>query len=156
SPGVANNFLSATPARKSLVGVQAATTSDQQAAVAAFIARSPETQAVVDDALAHALPASEGRFGDYVEEAASRINSENIDAHSALQEMESLAVANQGAAADKQSNLQVMVATPVPQTVLAPGKVTLKFGMLSFVSPLPNREQWDQVIQDFVADDPQV
>jgi multiple sugar transport system substrate-binding protein len=153
---VANNFFSATPARQSLVGQQVQATNDQQAAISAFTQRTPETQAAIDDALANALPSSELRFGDYLSEVITRMNTQNLDAHTALQDVEAVAVSNQQAAADKHNDLTVTVATPVPEVALSGGEVNLKFGMLSFVTPLPNKDQWDQVINDFVASDPQV
>jgi len=156
SPAVANNFFSATPARQSLVGVEVQATNDQQEAIAAFLSRSPESQAVIDEALANALPASDLRYSAYIDQAIAEINGQGLDALTALQDMESLAVTNQQAAADKRDTLVLTVATPVAEAVLAAGEVNLKFGMLSFVTPLPNREQWDTVIQEFVAGDPQV
>ena len=156
NPAVANNFFSATPARQSLKGVEVQATNDQQQTIAAFAQRSPETQAAIDEALATAIPASEVRFGDYLREVITRMNTQNLDAHTALQDVETVAVSNLQAAADKHDNLTVNVATPVPDVALNSGEVNLKFGMLSFVTPLPNKDQWDQVIKDFVANDPQV
>ncbi len=157
SPSVANNFLSATPARQSLVGVQTAAPSDDtSAAIAAIRPNTPEIQAMISEALNNGLPSSEVRYGDYISEVLAKMNGDSLDVQTALQNVEALAVANQKAAADKHSTLLVSVATPIPQTILSEGKVSLKFGMLSFATPLPNRELWDQVIQDFVASDPQV
>ncbi|MEP6985924.1 MAG: extracellular solute-binding protein [Chloroflexota bacterium] len=156
SPAAANSFLSATPARQSLVGIKAPTPAGDSGAVAIVRPNTPEIQALVTEALANALPTSEQRYEDYVTTALDKMVSDNIDAQTALQNVEVTAVSNQQAAADKKTNLVVNVATPVPETVLAQGKVSLKFGMLSFATPLPNKAQWDQVIQDFVASDPQV
>jgi ABC-type glycerol-3-phosphate transport system substrate-binding protein len=158
NPAAANNFLSASPARQSLVGVSADPTG-QGDNFAIIRPNSEEAQALIADALTNGLPTSELRYGDYLTQAISKMNDEGLDAHTALQDVEALAVSNQTAAATKHDDLQttqVIVATPVPETVLTGGEVTLKFGMLSFVSPLPNKEQWDQVIEDFVAGDPQV
>lgn len=152
----ANNFFSAGPARQSLMGVEVQATNDQQEAIAAFTKRSPEVQAVIDEALANAIPSSEVRYGEYLVETISRINDQGLDAHTALQDVETVAVSNLQAATDKHTDLIVNVATPVPDVSLTAGEVNLKFGMLSFVSPLPNKEQWDTVINDFVAGDPQV
>jgi len=157
NPAVANNFLSASPARQSMVGIQPPAPSDDTgAAIAAIRPNSPEAQAMIAEALQNGLPASEDRYGAYITQALTKMISDNLDARTALQNAEVLAVTNQKAAADKHTNLIVSVATPIPQTVLGEGKVSLKFGMLSMVSPMPNRELWDQVIKDFVASDPQV
>ncbi len=156
SPAAANNFLSATPARQSLVGVKAPTPSGDSGAVAIVRPSTPELQAALEEGLANALPTSEMRYGDYVAGAITKMISDSLDARTALQNAEALAIENQKAADDKHSNLIVSVATPIPETILDAGKVSLKFGMLSFATPLPNKAQWDQVIQDFVASDPQV
>ncbi len=157
SPSVGNSFLSPTPARQSLVGVQPpAPSDDSNAAIVAIRPNSPEMQAMIAEGLNNGLPASEVRYGDYIVKALAQMNKDNIDARTALQNVEVLAVSNQKAAADKRTNLIVNVATPIPETILDAGKVSLKFGMLSFVTPMPNKAQWDQVIQDFVASDPQV
>jgi ABC-type glycerol-3-phosphate transport system substrate-binding protein len=157
SPSVANNFLSASPARQSLAGVEPPPPSDDAgAAIAAIRPNSPEALAMISEALNNGLPASEDRYGAYITQALGKMIRDNLDARTALQNAEILAVANQKAAAEKHTNLIVNVATPIPQTVLGDGEVSLKFGMLSIVSPMPNRDLWDQVIQDFVASDPQV
>jgi multiple sugar transport system substrate-binding protein len=156
APAAANNFFSASPARQSMRGIEVQPTNDQQQAIAALIQRTPETQAVIDEALANAIPSSETRYSEYLVEVISRINDQGLDAHTALQDVETVAVSNLQAATDKHDDLIVNVATPVPDVSLTAGEVNLKFGMLSFVSPLPNKEQWDQVINDFVAGDPQV
>ncbi|MBI1281960.1 MAG: extracellular solute-binding protein [Anaerolineaceae bacterium] len=157
APAVANNFLSASPARQSMVGVQPPPPSDDTgAAIAAIRPTSPEAQAMIAEALQNGLPASEDRYSAYITQALAKMVSDNLDARTALQNAEVLAVTNQKAAADKHTNLIVSVATPIPQTVLGQGEVSLKFGMLSMVSPMPNRDLWDQVIKDFVDSDPQI
>jgi ABC-type glycerol-3-phosphate transport system substrate-binding protein len=40
--------------------------------------------------------------------------------------------------------------------VLQPGQVSIKFGLNSFVAPLPNQDKWNQLVADFTANDPQV
>ncbi len=160
APSVADNFLSATPARQSLVGAQPppSTSSDDStsAAIAAIRPNTPEFKALIAEALQNGIPASETRYGEYIAQALDKMESDNLDALTALQNAETLAVSNQKSAAEQHTNLIVNVATPIPQAVLNEGEVSLKFGMLSFISPMPNRDQWDQVIKEFVDSDPQV
>ncbi len=78
------------PARYSLVGVQAS-------GDAATFTRPPlsaEAQAIADQALAAALPQAELRYGDYVVMALSRVQDGEVDARTALQEVEAQAIAN--------------------------------------------------------------
>ncbi len=156
SPEAANSFLGATPARQSLVGVNAPSVSDDNGGATFTRPTSPELEAALTEGLSNALSAPDLRFADYVAGAISKMVSGDLDARTVLQEAEALAVSNQQAAVEKRNNLVVNVATPVPETVLEAGKVSLKFGMLAFASPLPHKELWDQVIADFVASDPQV
>jgi ABC-type glycerol-3-phosphate transport system substrate-binding protein len=158
-PEVANNFNSASPARKSLVGVQPTNNNNNGGGGGggrAFRQTTPEQQALVQQALANGLPDSELRFTDYVATAVDKVNSENTDAHTALQEVEAQANTDLQTADSKKTSNSVVVATPVPEVVLPAGKIALKFAVQSFIEPLPNQDRWDQLIQNFVANDPQV
>jgi ABC-type glycerol-3-phosphate transport system substrate-binding protein len=153
-PEVTNNFFGATPARVSLRGVEA----PPPEGGAVFIGgpNSPEAQAAIELALNSALPVAETHFTNYLTQALSAMQSEGLDARSALNEAEASAVTNLQTAAERSATTTVIVATPPPDVVLSEGEVSLKFGLTMFVTPLPNRDQWDAVIQEFVASDPQV
>ncbi|MBZ0283622.1 MAG: extracellular solute-binding protein [Anaerolineae bacterium] len=156
---VGSNFFGAAPARQSLRGLQPETSDGGgPGGGAVFIGRpnSPEIDAAIDAALVNALPASELRYAAYLNSALSSMSSDGLDAATALQDAEATAVSNLTAAAELRAETAVIVATPVPDVVLSEGEISLKFGMQSFISPLPNQDQWDQVISDFVANDPQV
>lgn len=116
----------------------------------------PEIQAIIDKAVANGIPASELRYMDYLTVALQKMSAEKLDAKSALQLAETQAVADVKAADDKKPTITIAVATPIPSGALADGKVALKFGLASFVSPLPSQEKWDQLVKDFIASDPQV
>jgi len=150
SADVANNLFGSTPARKSLAGIEV--DSDQPFADLTY---SPENQAVVTEAYANAMPVSEMLFVDYVGVAVDTMEQDGVDARTALQEAEAQAVENLNTAAERQTTI-ISVATPVPEVVLNPGEIAINFGLTSFISPLPNQDQWNQVINNFVADDPQV
>ncbi|MFN8560869.1 MAG: hypothetical protein U0703_04410 [Anaerolineae bacterium] len=78
------------------------------------------------------------------------------DAHTALQQAEAQALTDQQTAADRRSSVSVVVATPPPTVVLQPGEIALNFGIQSFVQPMPNQDEWEQLASDFSANDPDV
>jgi ABC-type glycerol-3-phosphate transport system substrate-binding protein len=149
---VVTQFFGDSPARQSLVGVES------EYNPAFFIQLPEEAQALRDQALTVALPASELRFMDYVSAALGAMNPEadNLDAVTALQQAESDAIANLQAADERRSSATILVAQPTPTPVLSADEIAIRVSYTSFISPLPNREQWDQAIQDFTANDPQV
>lgn len=153
-PEIANNFFGATPARNSLIGVEAPP--PEGGAVFIGGSNSPEAQAAIELALESALSVPETHFTNYLNQALDKMRDENLDARTALDDVESTAVSNLETAAERSTTTAVIVATPPPEVVLSQGEISLKFGMTSFVTPLPNRDQWDAVIQEFVANDPQV
>lgn len=147
---VAYRFFGDTPARQSMVGVKPEDSTF-------FIPnRSDEVQAIIDNALANAIPTSELRFADYLPVAISKINDEGIDAVTALKDIETQAVKNVEAVDAKRETLTIAVATPVPTPSFGEGQIVLKFGLNLFTSSIPNRDQWDQLIKDFTAEYPGV
>ncbi|MBX3062154.1 MAG: extracellular solute-binding protein [Anaerolineae bacterium] len=152
---IANGLFGASPARRSLRGVQS-TPAEGGMVVASRAPLSPEDQAFIDNALEKGFPVAELRYADYIVAALKAMIDDGTDAHTALQDAEAQAVTNLQTAADQKSTTVVTVATPIPEVVLQPGEIALNFGLQSFIQPMPNQEQWDQVIADFVASDPQV
>ena len=152
---ISNGPADASPARRSLQGVQAPTDTGAQVIVMPH-QFSPDAQAVVDKALANGFPVSELRYSDYVLNALNDMQKNGTDAHTALQTAEASAVTNLQTAADQHATTTVLVATPVPEVVLQPGEVALNFGLQAFVQPLPNADEWDKLMSDFAASDPQV
>jgi ABC-type glycerol-3-phosphate transport system substrate-binding protein len=148
---VANNLFGSTPARKSLAGIEVESNRPFGA-----LTYTPENQAVVDEAFANAMPVSDMLFADYINVAMDIMAQDGVDSRIALQEAEARAVNNLNTAGEWRTTTVITVATPVPDVVLNPGEIALNFGITSFVSPLPNQEQWDQIINEFVANDPQI
>jgi ABC-type glycerol-3-phosphate transport system substrate-binding protein len=149
---VTTQLFGDSPARQSLVGLE-----PEDGAV--FSMDLPdEAEAIRDQALAVALPASEMRFMEYVNMALQQMSpeAENLDPVSALRDAEAQAIANLQAADERRSTDPILVAQPTPTPILAAGEIAIQFGYTAFISPLPNREQWEQAIQEFVANDPQV
>jgi ABC-type glycerol-3-phosphate transport system substrate-binding protein len=143
--------ISVSPARRSLVGQS----SGQQ-----FELNVPaEVQAIIDQSVEVAIPLADYRFLNYVSAAYLKMKSDSIDAATALQEAESRAQQNQQTAVDKKATVAITVAAPPEDVVTtADGRVALKFALASFAQggDLPNKDEWDRVIGDFTASDPEV
>lgn len=147
-PELARRFLS-TAARKSLYGIQASND-------VFHLNISPEIQTLIDQGVENGIPFSQLRYVNYLDTALNKIARDQSDPTIALQAAEDLALEAQKTAVAKKQNLIVAVATPIPVGSSTAGKITLNFELGSLITPLPNREQWDRVIQDFTAQDPQV
>jgi ABC-type glycerol-3-phosphate transport system substrate-binding protein len=147
---VVNRFFADTPARKSLENAKSDTTINLTRNL------TPEEKALVQRAIDNSLSISDLRFGNYVDAALEKMRTDKIDAHTALQELETQANTNLQQAADLRGKLTASIATPVPTPVLNQGEVNLKFAMMSLVSPLPNQDKWDEAIKEFTDSDPQV
>lgn len=151
-PEVINYFYGDFPARQSMVGVEAEET---------MVIRPeapPEVQAIMDEAMANALPISELRYADYVNVALSQVSSPDsaIDPTTALENAENQALTALQTAEERRASAVIMVSTPVPTPVLAEGEISLKFGLTMYSSPLPNQDGWDQAMAEFIAIDPEV
>lgn len=151
-PAVITGFFGTSPARRSMVGVQP----DDEEQVFFRPQYPPEAQAIIDRALENALPASEMRFSAYAERIFNLVTQDGQDLSVAISTVEAEAAGNLQTAAARRSATVVAVATPVPTPVLAAGEIALRFGITSFISPLPNREGWNQAVADFTGSDPQV
>lgn len=148
---ITNAFFAVSPARRSLVGAEA--DSDETVFRPEF---SDDVQQIIDEALENAIPTSEMRYANYVDRIVSLVAQDNQDLNSVLSTMEAEAVENLQIAAERRSTTVVAVATPAPTPVLSAGEVALNFGITSFTSSLPNRDRWDQVIDEFTRADPEV
>lgn len=159
APEVANGAGAVSPARRSLAGVEAPPLEEGGGGQIVFSIGgqlSAEVQAFVDNALESALAPSELRNTDYISEALKLMADEGLDAHSALLEVEAKAVADLQLATAYAPTNTLSVPSPKAEVVLAPGEIALSFGLQSFIFPLPNEDDWQRVIDDFVAAHPQV
>lgn len=157
NPEITNRFFGDSPARQSLVGVEVEDN---------FMIRperSPETQAIIDEALQNGISFAETRFGEYVLWGINpRFEDEQEipapeDTALALEEAQAKANEVLEIVSEHRSNgTTLAVATAVPTPVLTGDEIALTFRLSVPYSPLPNREQWDQVIADFIAQDPEV
>lgn len=146
-------FWGSTPARQSIVG----TYDDPSANFLDFTA---EEQALIDQALTVMVSPAELRFYSYIEQALVLMRGSDdapgVDAQTALAEAQAMANTNLQAADTRRTQTVVAVPTPVPTPILGAGEVALNFNVQSNVSPMPEREAWDAVIAEFVANDPEV
>jgi ABC-type glycerol-3-phosphate transport system substrate-binding protein len=146
---VVNGLFANFPARRSLVGV----TVEDSPFVAPKVP--DDIQAFLDKALDNAIPSSELRYADYLNVALNKITQDKVDAQTALQDAEATATENLNTASKKHDSL-MMVATPAPTPSFGANQIVMKFGVNLFISPLPNRSQWDALIKDFLAQNPAV
>jgi ABC-type glycerol-3-phosphate transport system substrate-binding protein len=85
------------------------------------------------------------------------METEGLDLQAALETAESEAVAALEAAAEHGAQTVVEVATPVPTPALAPGEVAITFGLIGLpLSPSSVEEQMQPVVDEFLANDPEV
>jgi ABC-type glycerol-3-phosphate transport system substrate-binding protein len=143
--------ISASPARRSVVG--------QDSTDPVRLNLTDEVQVVIDESIQAALPVAETRFLNYVLVAYNKMKTDQIDAKTALQEAEAAAQQNQQAALDRKASLVITVAPPPEDKATTDdGRVVLKFSLSSLFQRggLPNQEEWDRVIADFIASDPTV
>ncbi len=151
-PRISNSFFGVSPARRSLVGVE-----PEEGDQVILRPEYPEdVQALIDRALENALPTAELRFADYIDRIVSLVKDDGQELSAASTTVEVEAVENLQTALDRRGTAVLAVPTPVPTPVLAAGEVSLNFGMASFISPMPNQDRWDQVIDEFTANDPEV
>ncbi|MBI5960546.1 MAG: extracellular solute-binding protein [Chloroflexi bacterium] len=117
---------------------------------------------VVEQGLTVGLPISELRYASYLTSAANEMTSNGGDARSALQTIEAQAVSDVQTAQARVGTVALYVNPPITGPTLAAGEIVLNcalnqgFGGRMGGSQLPNQQQWDQVIADFVAADPLV
>lgn len=149
-PQVINRFFGDSPARRSMVNVEV-----EDAAVFRP-EHDPEVQALIDEALANAIPPSEIRFGEYLYLARQKTNEGGIDTLTALQQVEEEILNNLAAAEARKTSSIIAVPTPIPTPILTEGEISLNFAISAFISPLPNRDKWEALVDEFVAADPQI
>jgi ABC-type glycerol-3-phosphate transport system substrate-binding protein len=116
------------------------------------IERSPEDEALVQYILDNGLNVADLRYSHYLDNVISYVN-EGLTVDDALQSAEVDALAIMAAIDNATPQFAVIHATA---PVLAEGEIALNFGLESFIRPLPNEDEWNALIAEFVAQDPQV
>ncbi len=125
----------------------------------------PESiQPVVQQGLSSAIPVSDLRYMDYVTSALDEMTNSGLDAASALQATEAQAVSDLQTAVDRNGTISLYVVAPTPEPTLAPGKIALNCAVNTGFGgggpggqgDLANQDQWDQLIANFTASDPDI
>lgn len=152
-PEVAGLALGAEPARLSYTADEISSDDDGvQVALVGGSERSEADLALIQQTLQTGVSDADLRFGHYLTQVDSMM-ANGMDAVAALQTVQGDAgrVVQQMMDAD----LTIIVDTP-ESVVLGDGEILLKFGLTSFVQPLPNGDRWDTLAQDFALNDPEV
>jgi ABC-type glycerol-3-phosphate transport system substrate-binding protein len=158
TPQVANGFFGTTPARQSLAN-SASTAAPSGPGNGGFRgggAPSAAVTAILPTALQNGISPSEARFADYLSQAVNDMVTNKVDAHTALQDVQTTALADLQAATTLAQTTHLTVSTPLPTPTVPAGKIAIKFGIESPASPLPNQDQWNTLAQNFAASDPEV
>jgi ABC-type glycerol-3-phosphate transport system substrate-binding protein len=152
SPEVVNRFFGNTPARRSLVGVEA----EDSPFIASEVPE--EVQTLIDQAVENAIPTSELRYQDYIDTALNggTEGTEVVDIPAALQQAEVDALKALETAAARRTTATVYVSTPVPTPSFGADQIVLRFGLSLFSSEIPQRDEWDRLIQEFLVINPSV
>jgi ABC-type glycerol-3-phosphate transport system substrate-binding protein len=115
----------------------------------------PESQAVLDGARNRGFSNVSLLYQDEIIAAYNAVRG-GQDPLEALTVAQTQAADTLATAVASRGNTLVVVATPIPEIVVAADEVALNFAMWNNTTSLPNRDAWDRVIQEFVAADPQV
>jgi ABC-type glycerol-3-phosphate transport system substrate-binding protein len=161
TPQVANGFFGTTPARQSLANTATAAPAGSgggpgNGGFRGGGAPSAAVTAILPTAFQKGISPSDARFADYLSQAVSDMVTNKVDAHTALQDVQTTALADLQAATTLAQTVHLTVSTPLPTPTVPAGKVAIKFGVESPASPLPNQDQWNTLAQNFAANDPQV
>jgi ABC-type glycerol-3-phosphate transport system substrate-binding protein len=117
---------------------------------------SPEATMLVERAIANVQPLTDTFYADYLLPALDTMVTESIDAQTALNEAEALVVANLQAADERRANLTLSVSPPPQAAPLPEGEIALRFGIMAFVSSLPNEDAWEAAAERFGGSDREV
>lgn len=157
SPEAGSIFFGGKSARRSLDGVEVE--AEGPGAGIRFLGAgtlSPEAQAVVDAAYNNARPTSQELFADNLEGAFISMDSDGLDARTALNDQEDAVLDSLALASERKATTQINVALPPELVALAPGEISIRFGATAVVQPFPNEEQWRSLADEFAASDPEV
>lgn len=154
SANAAAAFTSALPARRSLLGEEVDTSANPIASL--IQPPSDEDISIIEGLVEGGYTPSETLYATHITDALGQMKEQDYDAQTALNEEEADIVANRATAAERIGTVTVSVAEPEVAVVVPEGEVALKFGVVGFFGGLPNQEEWDSAIADFVANDPEV
>lgn len=153
SPDAVSAFFGGTPARRGVERTQGG----PGAGPVFFGGNVPaEVQAVIDAAYENARPVSREHFARYIQDVLNKMQQDELDARTALNEVQDTILSNLQTASDRRATTQITVKLPPEQVQLVPGEISMTFGATDNISPYPNESQWIQAARDFAAQDPEV
>ncbi len=147
---VSSAFFSGKPARQSLVGLEP----DQAAPFSLGASLPPQIDATLTDALSQGTPTSELLFADVVNDALALMRQDDLTPREALDQLRDDEITRLQAA-DARFGESITIAQR-RSLDLPTGETALNFGVVSFVSPLPNQEAWDSIAAEFAGREPGV
>jgi ABC-type glycerol-3-phosphate transport system substrate-binding protein len=150
---IANAVPGAEPARYSYTTPENVPANDTVVVFGGEMERSPEDEAIVQHVLDNGINTADMRYSHYFDNVLQYIMGDGLTVTEALEMAEADALGVM--AAIDSADVQFSVA-PVETVVLAEGEIALDFGLMSFIRPLPNEEEWDALIAEFAAQDPEV
>lgn len=147
-PNLTGAIFGVLPARQSLVGVQGDDVFSQA------LSASESLQAEMVDLVANSYPLSQQFFSGYLLNASIQMQADGIDAQTALQEQEVLALQRLASADARRETTMIAVATPIPQ--FSGEGIVINFGIQSLLPQIANQDRWNALAEDFAANDPEV
>jgi ABC-type glycerol-3-phosphate transport system substrate-binding protein len=150
SVDIRNHYFFDTPARKSMVGVENKNSSK------VFGEKPPELQSLLEEATVNAIPISEMRYYGYLDMAIQSIRDEGKSVENALIETQQLLDENLLRAAEMGAETAIFVESPASTPALAEGEIVLNFALNTLFSPVPNRDDWERIAQEFAESDLEV
>lgn len=149
TPEVANAYLpTVSTARRSIANVEISNE---------FTALLDIPPDITDAALESGWSVADLRFSRPIDSAIRQIVANDSDVQIALRDAEVAVLDRLQVASDRADDVLIFVDSPEQETVISAEDISIRFGMeITSLSGIPNREIWDDVIEEFVANDLQV
>jgi ABC-type glycerol-3-phosphate transport system substrate-binding protein len=149
TPEVANAYLpTVSTARRSIADIDVSNEFTQLIDV---------PQDIIDRALETGWSVADARFSQAIDGAIRQMVANDVDIQVALRDAEVAVLDRLQVASDRADDVLIFVDSPEQSAAVSAEDISLRFGMeITSLSGIPNRDIWDDVIADFVANDLQV
>lgn len=151
-PQLSNAFLGVVPARRSLQGLSGG----EEGIINSVLNPSDKALDLVNTYIDFAIAPSDLRYSAFLEVAVSKIVIDGIEPTTAVQEIEQDIYDRLQVADDRAIDQSIIVATPPPDIVINDGQIALSFGISGFTANIPNEEEWNTAIADFISANPDI
>lgn len=156
SPEVTNATNSAVPARRSLAGITSDTGNQGRGGRGGGASiTDPNLLVIIQPARENGIALSEARFTEYIDSALDLMLSDALDAQTALQDAEILAL-DDLATADEMALNRTWVVEPPILVTLAPDEIVINFGINNGQIRQNNNDDWQSSLDEFADFDAQV